>query len=398
LNHQSEHPNAPIIDYCRRFGRTREEMIALCRKLDFPVPTDSKDVQSAGSPTLQKHPVGTIRVVDLDVAKPYQEPLPTELPLSRETYISLVEKLRTLTPEDKAKYAGLGPLEGVLRLREDRLTEWSKYAEGLKEQIQRLTSQRDEAEGRASRLKSKLGAADEELRKRAATLVERRDCILTLDKSLKAAAEQDDRRAARIQELESEVEQARVFRQKELETIYGPSAMKIVKEAADEYENNPMMKIYFPSVQHMAAAARRLLIDVPGHVSRYAAVINRLENVEGRLVLELDKTDALVARAKLVEQFRIWMVVEYRRIAMGGKPEFPYNMDLETQALYFLVFDEVHPRLLSDPEIRDLIRRFAPEIEIEATRLQLKDLRQRLGSLIEEEHSLTPGRETGTAA
>jgi len=83
---------------------------------------------------------------------------------------------------------------------------------------------------------------------------------------------------------------------------------------------------------------------------------------------------------------------------MGGKPEFPYNMDLETQALYFLVFDEVHPRLLSDPEIRDLIRRFAPEIEIEATRLQLKDLRQRLGSLIEEEHSLTPGRETGTAA
>lgn len=396
-NYSAEHPDATLADYCRRFGRTRAELTPLFRRYGLPIPPDPKLDRDARAVYVSSAPSRTIRVVQPDVNKPYREPMPAELPLSQQAYDDSVAEYRQYTPAESAKYGHLGPIEGRLQRQADQLLalalvnkEMERKTHNLTSKLERERREREDLEDQLAQALKRNLAKDLELSEKDREIEARRaevDCLNDLR----------DSQAHRIHELDTEVKQALEFRKQELETTYSPETLRIAKDIDDEYRANPRLEAGFPSSRHLAAATLRLINDVPGHVSRYGQVIQRLDDLRWDLSSARDKFSRATARAELADQFLGGLIAEYRRVVQGGQPGFPPYVDLQSGMLASMLFGTDAPRLLSHQEARTLILRFSRDLGLAAIKTELDGLSEQLNSSAKRFAALAPGRSASPA-
>ncbi len=275
----AQHPDAKLAEMCRHYGWNKDRLATRLKRIGLSLPGDSGKL--GGTPPgvgRERTDNKTIRIAEDPTQKPWQEPVPGELPFPRDMLEAAVKEFRGFTPEQAARYGYLGPLAGLLKHRQDQILAWKDYSAQLKGQVSRLSSLRTSDQTRLRNLEYQLKCENEEDQKRDARVATANKQMDTSAQQLKSANDRCGELQSRVTKLETEVVEAREHRKQELETTFSPEAMQTAETIAKMHARSPILKERFHSSSAAGAAALHLLETLPTEVATYSEVINKLNS------------------------------------------------------------------------------------------------------------------------
>lgn len=370
----AQHPDAKLAEMCRHYGWNKDRLATRLKRIGLSLPGDSGKL--GGTPPgvgRERTDNKTIRIAEDPTQKPWQEPVPGELPFPRDMLEAAVKEFRGFTPEQAAKYGYLGPLAGLLKHRQDQILAWKDYSAQLKGQVSRLSSLRTSDQTRLRNLEYQLKCENEEDQKRDARVATANKQMDTSAQQLKSANDRCGELQSRVTKLETEVVEAREHRKQELETTFSPEAMQTAETIAKMHARSPILKERFHSSSAAGAAALHLLETLPTEVATYSEVINKLNSERRQYEEAAVRLSDCLDRIRLRQEFITRMEKEIASVLKGEAPSPFAGLGVFAAAAVPILFgSNPPPALLSDKQVWELIERFDRGIAVDAIAVQYR--------------------------